>query len=88
MLLCLSYVVASDYIWLCGLTIRFNFGVLELHMFVLWFFFCSLAVAVLSILAGAGVMLWSAITFGSEVKYLDLTKSPVKGTLVSDLNLK
>jgi hypothetical protein len=31
-----SYVFASDYFWLCGLTIWFNFGVLELHVVAVW----------------------------------------------------
>jgi hypothetical protein len=44
MLFYLSYVVASDYIWLRGLTIWFYFGVLDLHVFVLgfvWFVGCG-----------------------------------------------
>jgi hypothetical protein len=32
---CFPYMVALDYIWLYGLTICFNFGVLELEVFVL-----------------------------------------------------
>jgi hypothetical protein len=34
-LFCFSHVVASDYFWLWGLTICFNVGILELHVFFL-----------------------------------------------------
>jgi hypothetical protein len=54
MLFCFFYVVASNYFWLSGLTICFNFGVLELHV-CLTVLFGLLDVAVLNVLAGAGV---------------------------------
>jgi hypothetical protein len=53
--LCFSYVVALDYVWLYGLTISFNFGVLELHVFVLWFCLICWLWLSLSVFAGVGV---------------------------------